>query len=341
MRSWPSWWRSRCCAGAAPAGRGCCSALYVAGTCVLLAASRAQLIGPFALGQGVPLLHRRGDGRRAVPGVGVPAGARRPGGAAGAPLRLPRAAEAAGAALRRTPLRPVAAGGLVVLVLAAGSVVSTINYAQRWHANPARPFVTPPAPTSPSCPAPCWSTRWSPTRCSGTCWAPTRWPRACWPAPRRRGSCTTGSPRAPRRCSTSRATSARPGSPPLTSAVPGPTPNCGWLVADRPVPIPLQFGGVGPWSWVVRVVWLSSTDNTGWIAAGEQRGTGGAARRAARGLRAGLRRGVDRDGRAGRPTAPVCVAADRDRQRPAGARGAPVTADRGRGAGPAAGATRA
>jgi hypothetical protein len=57
----------------------------------------------------------------------------------------------------------------------------------------------------------------------------------------------------------------------VTTAVPGPTPDCGWLVADRPVPVPLQYGGVGAWGWVMRVVWLSATDNSGWITAGEQR----------------------------------------------------------------------
>jgi hypothetical protein len=57
----------------------------------------------------------------------------------------------------------------------------------------------------------------------------------------------------------------------LAAGVPGPTPECGWMVTDRPVPIPLQDGGVGAWGWIVRVVWLSAADNSGWIHAGEQR----------------------------------------------------------------------
>jgi hypothetical protein len=58
---------------------------------------------------------------------------------------------------------------------------------------------------------------------------------------------------------------------PRSSGVPGPAPDCGWLVADRPVAIPMENGGVGQWGWIVRVVWLSATDNSGWIHAGQQR----------------------------------------------------------------------
>jgi hypothetical protein len=187
-----------------------------------------------------------------VPGAGVPAGARRP-------------------ALRRRPLLPVAAGGLVVLVLATGSVVSTVNYAQRWHENPARPFVTTARADLADRPGTVLIDAVVPD--------PVQWnvlgPYAL------ASSLLAGAPEA-RFLHDGQSAGApamldeqghvRPAwVPPLTSAVPGPAPNCGWLVADRPVPIPLQFGGVGPWSWVVRVVWLSSTDNTGWIAAGDQR----------------------------------------------------------------------
>ena len=56
-----------------------------------------------------------------------------------------------------------------------------------------------------------------------------------------------------------------------SAVVPGPTPDCGWLVTDRPVPIPMRNGGVGQWGWIVRVVWLSAVDNAGWVSAGEQR----------------------------------------------------------------------
>ncbi|MCO1656176.1 hypothetical protein [Pseudonocardia humida] len=246
-------------------------ALYVVGTCVLLSASRAQLIGPFALAReyryftDVAMVGALCLALAFLPVREAPTVLRK------RALRLPRAVLGAGAALRRVPLLPAAAGALAVLVLATGSVVSTVNYAQRWHENPARPFVDN-ARTD-------LATRPGTVLIDGIVPDPVQWHVLGNYA--LASSLLAGAPEArflhdgesaPAPAMLDEQGHVQPAwVPPLTSAVPGPTPDCGWLVFDRPVPIPLQFGGVGPWSWVVRVVWLSSTDNTGWIAAGDQR----------------------------------------------------------------------
>ncbi|WP_214403229.1 hypothetical protein [Pseudonocardia lacus] len=246
-------------------------ALYVAGTCVLLSASRAQLIGPFALAReyryftDVAMVGALCLALAFLPVRDAPTALRE------RSLRLPAAARTLGAALRRWRLLPVAAGGVVVLLLATGSVVSTVNYAQRWHENPARPFVETARADLAGLPGT--------VLIDGVVPDPVQWhvlgPYAL------ASSLLAGAPEArflhdgesaPAPAMLDEQGRVRPAwVPPLTSAVPGPTPDCGWLVFDRPVPVPLQFGGVGPWSWVIRVVWLSSTDNTGWIAAGDQR----------------------------------------------------------------------
>jgi hypothetical protein len=245
--------------------------LYVVGTCVLLAASRAQLIGPLALAReyryftDVALVGALCLALAFLPVRDAPQVLRE------RALRLPAKAAAAGTAVRQRPLLPVAAGAAVVAVLAAGSVVSTVDYAGRWHANPARPFVENARADL--------AARPGTVLVDGVVPDPVQWnvlgPYAL------ASSLLAGAPEA-RFLHDGESVAAlamldeqghvQPAwVPPLTSAVPGPQPDCGWLVADRPVPIPLQFGGVGPWSWVVRVVWLSATDSTGWITAGEQR----------------------------------------------------------------------
>jgi hypothetical protein len=244
-------------------------ALYVAGTCVLLSASRAQLIGPFALSR-----EYRYFTDVAMVGALCLALAFLPVRDAPVVLReraLPRRSTAVAAAVGRRPALPVAGGALVVLALVAGSVVSTVDYAGRWHANPARPFVENARADL--------AARPGTVLIDGVVPDPVQWnvlgPYAL------ASSLLAGAPEA-RFLHDGQSVAAismldeqgrvQPAwVPPLSSAVPGPQPDCGWLVADRPVPIPLQFGGVGPWSWVVRVVWLSSTDATGWVAAGDQR----------------------------------------------------------------------
>jgi hypothetical protein len=243
-------------------------ALYVAGTCLLLAASRVQVVGPFALAReyryftDVAMVGALCVAFAFLPvrdGPEVLRARRRP-----LPQRLRRVLVTARPALP-------ALGVLTVLALAAGSVVSTIDYAQRWHANPTRPFVE--------------TARADLTGQPGTVLVdgivpdPVQWhvlgPYAL------ASSVLAADPNAHfLHDGESSGTISMLDDQghvqgahvvAVTTAVPGPTPNCGWLVADRPVPVPLQYGGVGAWGWVVRVVWLSATDNSGWITAGEQR----------------------------------------------------------------------
>jgi hypothetical protein len=245
--------------------------LYVLGTCVLIAASRAMLFGPSTLSReyryftDVALVGALCLALAFLPVRDAPVVLRE------RALRLPRALRAAGALLRRPQWLPAAATALAVLGLLAGSVVSTVDYTVRWHANPARPFIE--------------TARTDLAAKPGTVLIDAVVPDAVqWHVLGRyalASSVLAGAPEA-RFLHDGESAAAiamldeqghvqRAWVPPLTTAVPGPEPNCGWLVADRPVPIPLQSGGVGPWSWVVRVVWLSAADTSGWIAAGEQR----------------------------------------------------------------------
>jgi hypothetical protein len=240
-------------------------ALYVAGTCLLLAASRVQVVGPYALAReyryftDVAMVGALCAAFAFLPvrgGAEVLRERRRP-----RPERL------------RRVLRPAlpALGLLTVLVLATGSVVSTVGYAQRWHANPTRPFVENARADL--------AERPGTVLVDGLVPDPVQWhvlgPYALASsvlaaAPEARflhdGESTAAISMLDEQGHVQGAHVAA-----VTTAVPGPTADCGWLVADRPLPVPLQYGGVGPWGWVVRVVWLSAADNSGWITAGEQR----------------------------------------------------------------------
>lgn len=253
---------------------------YVAGACVLLAASRVQVIGSLALSR-----EYRYFTDVAMVGALCLAFAFLPVRDAPTVLR-PRTGSPAAAFVDRVRAVPipswvpdrlsgdlltVALGTLLVLMLCAGAVVSTVGYAQRWHANPARPFIENARADLAGRPGT--------VLVDGLVPDPVQWhvlgpyalaSRVLAGAPEVRF--LNDGESAPALVMLDEKGNTAPAAViPVSKAVPGPTENCGWLVADRPVPIPLENGGVAPWGWTARVVWLSAVDTTGWITLGDQR----------------------------------------------------------------------
>jgi hypothetical protein len=240
-------------------------ALYVAGTCVLLGASRVQIVGPYALAReyryftDVAMIGALCVAFAFLPVRDAPEVLR-----ARSSPRVPRLP-------RITPVvRPVL-GTALVLVLAVGSVVSTLGYTQRWHANQTRPFLENATADL--------AERPGTVLVNGIVPDPVQWHVLGPYALASSVLAADGDAHFLHDGDSTPAISMLDDQGhvqgahvvAVTTAVPGTTPNCGWLVADRPVPVPLQFRGVGPWDWVMRVVWLSAADNTGWVTAGEQR----------------------------------------------------------------------
>jgi hypothetical protein len=168
------------------------------------------------------------------------------------------------------PLLPVL-GVVTVLALVAGAVVSTVDYARRWHANPTRPFVENARADLAAQPGTVLVDGLVPDPVQWHVLGPYALASSVLAADADAHFLHDGEAAPAVSMLDDQGHVQRAHVAAVTTAVPGPTPDCGWLVADRPVPVPLQYGGVGAWGWVARVVWLSAADNRGWISAGEQR----------------------------------------------------------------------
>ena len=241
-------------------------AVTVIGSCLLLAVSRAQVIGPYPLAR-----EYRYFTETALVGALCLALATLP--VLGAPQVLRERPGPLAATLRRWTAAPglrLGLGTAVVLALAGGSVVSTAGYAHRWAANPARPFVETaraelaarPGIVLYDAPVPdgvMWSELGEQALASRVLAAV---PQPVFLADGR------SSPGLAILDAAGHVQFADV--PATTAAPPGPEPGCGWYVRGPLVRIPLT-APTPPGRWVVRIRSLSAADNTAWVSAGDHR----------------------------------------------------------------------